>query len=63
MLLPPQLMIFYVYGLKHNLLSIINYVKKWNIVIFDSNGYIIEGLDEKQVRFVGHIVNNMYMIG
>ena len=49
-------------GLKHNLLSIRQLCDKGNKVIFDANCCIVEGIDDKQVKFVGHRVDNIYMI-
>ena len=49
-------------GLKHNLLSISQLCDKNNRVIFDSNCCIVEDKNDKQVKFVGHRVDNIYMI-
>ena len=49
-------------GLKHNLLSISQLCDKRNRVTFDSNCCIIEGINDKQVKFIEHKVDNIYMI-
>ena len=54
--------VLYVQGLKHSLLSISQLCDKGNKVIFDSNVCIIEGKEDNVIKFIGHRVNNIYMI-
>lgn len=52
----------YVKGLTHNLFNISQLCNKYYKIIFDSLCCMIESNDDKQTRFKGNIVDNIYMI-
>ena len=54
--------VLYVEGLRHNLLSISQLCDKAYRIIFNSNCCIIENVCDKQIKFIGHRVGNIYMI-
>ena len=49
-------------GLKHNLLSIIQFCDKGNQVIFNVTQYLVINQVVKQVKLIGKRINNIYMI-
>ncbi|KAF1866172.1 hypothetical protein Lal_00031476 [Lupinus albus] len=54
--------VLYVEGLEHNLLSISQLCDKGNRVSFDSDCCIIRDILSNNVKFVGHRINNIYMV-
>ena len=49
-------------GLKHNLLSISQFCDKGNDVTFDSNYFIVDNQNDKQIKLIGKRISNIYMI-
>ena len=49
-------------GLKHNLLSISQLCDKGNQVIFESSMCHIKNIESKEVLFVGHRFENVYIV-
>ncbi|CAL0314010.1 unnamed protein product [Lupinus luteus] len=54
--------VLYVEGLEHNLLSISQLCDKGNQVSFNSDCCVIRDSASNNVKFVGHRINNIYMV-
>ena len=54
--------VFLVKRLRYNLLNISQFCDKGNKVKFDSNYYIVENQNDKQIKLICKGINNIYMI-